>query len=69
MMVRYTLDPVSSRFTVQAFAGGMLSVLAHSPTFFAIPEFTGELRFTPETFADTSFHLTVRADTLTRVLH
>jgi polyisoprenoid-binding protein YceI len=64
MMVRYTLDPSSSRFTVQAFATGILSGLGHSPTF-AIREFTGELRFTPETFADASFHLTVRADSLT----
>jgi polyisoprenoid-binding protein YceI len=64
MMVRYTLDLASSRFTVQAFAGGMLSGLGHSPTF-AIRAFTGELRFTPETFADASFHLTVRADSLT----
>jgi polyisoprenoid-binding protein YceI len=63
MMGRYTLDPVSSRFTVQAFAGGMLSGMAHSPTF-AIREFTGELRFTPETFADALFHLTVTADAL-----
>ena len=63
-MVRYTLDPSSSRFTVQAFATGILSGLGHSPTF-AIREFTGELRFTPETFADASFHLTVRADSLT----
>ena len=63
-MVRYTLDPASSRFTVQALACGMLSGLGHSPTF-AIREFRGELRFTPETFADASFHLTVRADSLT----
>jgi polyisoprenoid-binding protein YceI len=64
MMVRYTLDSASSRFTVQAFAAGMLSGLGHSPTF-AIRAFTGELRFTPETLADASFHLTVRADSLT----
>jgi polyisoprenoid-binding protein YceI len=64
MMVRYILDPASSRFTVQAFAGGMLSGLGHSPTF-AIREFTGELRFMPGTFADASFHLTVKADSLT----
>jgi polyisoprenoid-binding protein YceI len=42
----------------------MLSGLGHSPTF-AIREFTGELRFTPETLAEASFHLTVRADSLT----
>jgi polyisoprenoid-binding protein YceI len=62
-MARYILDPRSSRFTVQAFAAGMLSGFAHSPTF-AIREFTGELRFTAETFADASFQLTARADTL-----
>jgi polyisoprenoid-binding protein YceI len=64
MMIRYTLDPASSRFTVQAFAAGMLSALAHSPTF-AVREFSGELSFTPETLADASFRLTVRADSLT----
>ena len=64
MTVRYTLDPAPSRFTVQAFAGGMLSGLGHSPTF-AIREFTGELCFTPETGADATFRLTVKADSLT----
>jgi polyisoprenoid-binding protein YceI len=64
MMVRYLLDPAPSRFTVQAFAGGMLSALGHSPTF-AIRDFTGELRFTPETLAEGSFQLTVKADSLT----
>jgi polyisoprenoid-binding protein YceI len=63
-MVRYTLDPAQSRFTAQAFAGGMLSGLAHSPTF-AVREFTGEFRFTPETWADAALHLTVKADSLT----
>jgi polyisoprenoid-binding protein YceI len=63
-MVRYALGPAPSRFTVQAVAGGMLSGFAHSPSF-AIREFTGELRFTPETFADASFRLTVKADSLT----
>jgi polyisoprenoid-binding protein YceI len=62
-MVRYTLDPAQSRFTVQAFAGGILSGLAHSPTF-AVREFTGELRFTPETCAVAALHLTVKAASL-----
>jgi polyisoprenoid-binding protein YceI len=64
MMARYTLDPASSRFTVQAFAAGMFSGLGHSPTF-AVRELSGELRFTPETLADAAFHLSVRADSLT----
>jgi polyisoprenoid-binding protein YceI len=63
-MVRYLLDPASSRFTVQAFAAGLLSGLAHSPTF-AIRQFTGELRFGLETVAQTAIHLTVKADSLT----
>jgi polyisoprenoid-binding protein YceI len=62
-MSRYTLDPAQSRFTVQAFAGGMLSGLGHSPTF-AIREFTGELRFTPDAPAESSFRLSVKADSL-----
>jgi polyisoprenoid-binding protein YceI len=64
LMVRYTLDPASSRFTVQAFAGGMLSGFGHSPTF-AVRQFTGEVGFTPETLADASLRLTVRAESLT----
>jgi polyisoprenoid-binding protein YceI len=49
---------------VQAFAGGILSSFAHNPTF-AIREFTGELRFTPDAPAEGSFRLTVKADSLT----
>ena len=42
MMTRYRLDPGQSRFTVQAFATGMLSFLAHSPTF-AVRAFRGDV--------------------------
>ena len=44
MTVRYRLDPVRSRFTVQAFATGLLSFLAHSPTF-GVRDFAGEMSF------------------------
>ncbi len=37
MMSRYRLDNKSSRFTVQAFATGLLSFAAHSPTFAGSP--------------------------------
>lgn len=63
MAVRYTLDAERSRFTVQAFATGMLSGFAHSPTF-AIRRFTGEMQFDPDTRADASLVLEVRADSL-----
>jgi polyisoprenoid-binding protein YceI len=42
-MNRYRIDPSRSRFTVQAFASGLLSALGHSPTF-AVREFEGEVR-------------------------
>lgn len=63
MSVGYTLDPERSRFTVQAFATGMLSGFAHNPTF-AIRAFKGEVRFNPEAPGDASFHVIVRADSL-----
>src|ERR1700757_2837485 len=63
-MVRYTLDPSRSRFTVQAFATGILSGFAHSPTF-AIRGFTGEMDFVPNAPAESSLTVTVRADSLT----
>jgi polyisoprenoid-binding protein YceI len=57
------LDPSQSRFTVQAFAQGALSVFAHSPTF-VIRAFTGEIRLAPEVMADAALHLAVQADSL-----
>jgi polyisoprenoid-binding protein YceI len=41
-MKRYKIDPDRSRFTVQAFAAGLLSAFAHSPTF-AVRKYTGEV--------------------------
>ncbi len=63
MTVRYVVDVAKSRFTVQAFASGLLSVLAHSPTF-AIRGFTGEFQFTPDTIAPATLTLAVKADSL-----
>jgi polyisoprenoid-binding protein YceI len=42
-MNRYAIDPGRSRFTVQAFATGLLSAFAHSPTF-AVRGYRGEVR-------------------------
>lgn len=44
MPVRYRLDPVQGQFMVRAFAEGLLSAFAHSPTF-AVRRYTGDLRF------------------------
>ena len=47
-MPRYELHSSGSRFTVQAFASGMLWAFAHNPTI-AIKEFTGSLTFSRQT--------------------
>ncbi len=62
-MPSYEFDAGSSRFTVQAFAGGMLSIMAHSPTF-AIREFTGELRFASEALDGGVLRMTIKAGSL-----
>jgi polyisoprenoid-binding protein YceI len=61
--MRYLLDASRSRFTVQAFARGALSALAHNPTF-AIPAFTGEIRFATDALADATIRLMVEASSL-----
>ena len=45
--VRYAIDGRISRFTVRAFASGMLSAFGHSPTI-AIRDFAGEAQFNPD---------------------
>jgi polyisoprenoid-binding protein YceI len=47
--VRYVFDKAVSRFTVQAFASGVLSVFGHNPTI-AIRDFEGEVQFVPVTY-------------------
>ena len=48
--VCYQIDEGASQFTVKAFASGLISVVAHSPTF-AIREVAGEITFEPGTLA------------------
>ncbi|HWE51846.1 MAG TPA: YceI family protein [Bryobacteraceae bacterium] len=43
---QYLLDNNASRFTVRAFAGGMLAAMGHSPTI-AIRDFSGVVNFDP----------------------
>src|SRR5262245_21666428 len=66
MMARFSFDPGASRFTVQAFAAGMLSGLGHNPTF-TIRDFKGELSFPHESPANASIQLTVTAGSLTLI--
>jgi polyisoprenoid-binding protein YceI len=60
---RYKLDPGHSRFTVQAFATGLLSFFAHSPTF-AVRRFAGVMEFDGDAIAGMRLLLTVEADGL-----
>jgi polyisoprenoid-binding protein YceI len=62
-MALYQFDPPHSRFTVQAFATGLLSAFAHSPTF-TVGDYRGFLRFDPGQVADLSLELTIRADSI-----
>ena len=52
-----------SKFTVQAFAGGMLSAIGHDPTF-AARDYSGELECDPATGAGASLKLSVKATSL-----
>jgi len=63
MATRYVLDARSSRFTVQAFASGLLSAFAHDPVI-VIRDFTGELKTPHNGLAGASFTLTVNAAAL-----
>jgi polyisoprenoid-binding protein YceI len=64
--MHYVLDPLRSRFTVQAFATGMFSGFGHNPTF-AVRAFSGELCFDPDALAETSLWITVLANSLTLI--
>ncbi|MCI0563414.1 MAG: YceI family protein [Nitrososphaera sp.] len=61
--MRYKLDTSRSRFTVQAFAEGMLWTFAYNPTI-AIRDFTGEVQFAPDKLDTTSLKITVKTGSL-----
>jgi polyisoprenoid-binding protein YceI len=63
MTARYRVDPNTSHFEVQAFATGMLSAFAHSPTF-AVSDFTGVAWLDGAGVEGLHVELTVRADSL-----
>lgn len=62
-VVRYALDTGVSRFTVRAFASGMLSAFGHSPTF-AIRQYSGAAEFNPTSPEATSLKLAIQAASL-----
>ena len=58
--MHYTIDPASSRFTVRAFAAGLLSGLGHNPVI-AIRDFSGEVNFAPDDLTKSSVGMTIQA--------
>jgi polyisoprenoid-binding protein YceI len=61
--VRYRIDSGHSRFTVRAFAGGLLSFAAHNHNI-AIRDFTGDADITYGTVEPASLNMRVKADSL-----
>jgi len=62
-LVRYAIDPRASQFTVQAFASGLISAVAHSPKI-AIRGYSGDVSFVPGTLADAKLKIVVKTATL-----
>ena len=62
-LLHYVVDARASRFTVQAFASGILSAMGHNPTI-GIRTFTGEVDFSAEALQANSLRLSMRANSL-----
>ena len=62
-LAHFMIDPRASRFTVQAFATGILSAMGHNPKI-GIRTFSGEVDFNPETSEGGAFRLTVQSASL-----
>jgi polyisoprenoid-binding protein YceI len=62
-LVHYRLVPEQSKFTVQAFAEGLLSAFGHDPVL-EIKDFTGETEFVPGSFESASLKMTIKADSI-----
>jgi polyisoprenoid-binding protein YceI len=60
---RYVIDGRSSRFTVRAFAAGLLSAMGHSPTI-GIRDFNGKMTFNPDRLEAGSLKITVQSSSL-----
>jgi polyisoprenoid-binding protein YceI len=59
----YVIDSRSSRFTVQAFATGLLAKMGHNPTI-GIRDFSGEMKFNPDKPEAGSFRLVIKSASL-----
>ena len=62
-MDRYVIDGRASRFTVRAFATGLLARMGHNPTI-GIRDFSGEMKFDPDKLQAGGFHLVIKTASL-----
>jgi hypothetical protein len=62
-VTRYLIDKRTSRFTVRAFASGMLSAFGHNPVI-DIRDLTGEAGFSPESPENGYLRMRIKADSL-----
>ncbi len=62
-LLRYVVDARASRFTVQAFATGVLSVMGHNPRI-GIRSFMGQVDFSAEASKAANFRLALQANSL-----
>lgn len=60
--MRYVFDAKSSKFTVQAFATGLLSGFGHNPLI-AIRDFDGEVQFVPGSYEKVFVRISVKTST------
>ena len=60
---RYVIDSRASRFTVQAFATGLLARMGHNPII-GIRDFSGEMRFNPDKLEAGAFRLVIKSASL-----
>jgi polyisoprenoid-binding protein YceI len=61
--VKFSIDAAASRFTVQAFATGLLSSFGHNPTI-GIRDFDGEIECDPKTYEKARVRVTVRTNAM-----
>ena len=62
-LLHYVVDARSSRFTVQAFATGILSAMGHNPRI-GIRTFSGEVDFNAEAVQASGFRLSMKSSSL-----
>jgi polyisoprenoid-binding protein YceI len=61
--LKFAIDTAVSRFTVQAFATGLLSAFGHNPTI-GIRDYDCEIQFVPGTYEKAFVRMTVRTGTM-----